>query len=198
MNKQQALASLQAYLPDDAEIVKIINLCDLEPENDTTSGWRVWVNEYYPTLKVQKNKKVVIRKKHTDPFAEKKDLYAFSNVRDVAKISKALLFIAEDAKHSKDCFCFLFWGKDGRLRYRRCINGMFFSDPPLSLPLEDVRSLVKNENIDGHKKIQCAKKSGIGWVTSWPPKKEFYQEIVKETKVCNSPAESLILDFCDM
>ena len=49
----------------------------------------------------------------------------------------------------------------------------------------------------GIKKIQLAKKtSGAGWITSWPPKQKFYEEITKETELCNNPAESLILDFC--
>lgn len=190
MNRQQCLASLQAFLPDDKEIIRIINACDLDPIDETNSGWRGWQNQYSPYIKVQKNKKLVTRWKGENFFVPKKDLYAYSSAQDVARISKTLLFIADG-----DCFCFLFMGKDDKLRYRRYIKGMYLNDPPLHVPIDDIRTLIKNENIDGYKSVQLTKTPGPkGWVTSWPSKSDFYQELKKETKICNSPAESLILE----
>lgn len=187
MQRNQALASLQAFLPEDKEIVKILNLCDLHP-NDT---WRIWENQYSPYLKVQKNKKLVTRWKGTDFFSPKTDLYAYASPTDVAGISDKLLFLAED-----NCFCFLFWGKDNLLRYRRRLNGLWCYDPPLFLPIEDIRTFVKHEKIEGHVKIKPSKgQKPTGWITSWPPKKSFHQDIIKETQICNShSAESLILE----
>ena len=187
MNRAQALASLQAFLPEDKEIVKIVNLCDLQP-NET---WRVWENQYSPYLKVQKNKKLVTLCKGTDFFSPKTDLYAYASPEDVANISDKLLFLAEG-----NCFCFLFWGKDNLLRYRRYLDGLCCYDPPLFLPIEDIRTLVKHEKIEGHIKITPSKgQKTIGWVTSWPPKKSFHQDIVKETQICKNPQiDSLILD----
>ncbi len=189
MNRKQALASLQAFLPEDKEIIKMINLCDLHPIDESPSGWRKWCNQYSPYISVQKNKKLVTRWKGQNWFATQNDLYAYSEPQQLAKMSKKLLFITE-----KDCFCLLFWGNDNIFRYRRYFSeSMCFSDPPLFLPIEDLRKFIKLESIDNFEKIRLTKKSSAsGWVTSWPPKKEFYQEI--KGIVCNNQVESLILE----
>lgn len=195
MTRDQALASVQAYLPDDKEIIRIINLCHLNPIDDYTNGWREWKNHYSPRLIVQKNKKLTIKYKEAD--FKSSDIYEYSSLNDISKMSKKLLFI--DANLAKGhCFCFLFWGKDDRLRYRRYLDDMWFKDPPISLPLEDIRILVKNECIDGYcsfvpvKNLKQSHKKSFqpakGWVTSWPPSKEFYEEIIKETNISKSKA----------
>jgi len=193
MNRIQALNSLQAYLSEDKEIIKIVNLCNLNPVDSSTSGWKEWQNEYAPYIKVQKNKKLATRLKEEDYFTPKKDLYAYSNLVDVAKISKKLLFTI-----SKDCFCFLFWGKDDKLRFRRYLGDTYLNNPALFVPIEDIRILVKNEYIDGYTKIKLVNSGESGWVTSWPPKKEFYQELKKEIKKWNNQVESLIQECCVM
>lgn len=190
MNRKQALTSLQAYLPEDKEIIKIINLCDLHPVNESSNGWREWCNQYSPYIKIQKNKKIVTRWKGQDWFASQNDLYAYACPQEIAKLSKKLLFIAD-----KDCFCLLFWGNDNRFRYRRYFDGMCWNDPPLFLPVDDLRSFIKLENVESFEKIQTTKKtSAQAWITSWPPTKEFCQEIKGIT--CNNQVESLISDFC--
>lgn len=190
MNRKQALASLQAYLPEDKEIIKIINLCDLQPVDESSNGWREWCNQYSPYIKIQKNKKIVTRWKGQDWFAPQSDLYAYACPKDIAELSKKLLFIVD-----KDCFCLLFWGNDNRFRYRRYLDGMCWNDPPLFLPVDDLRSFIKLENVECFEKIQTTKKSSAqAWVTSWPPIKEFYQEI--KGVICNNQVESLISDFC--
>lgn len=188
MNRLQALASIQAYLPEDTEIVKILNYCDLNP----IDGWRIWQNEYSPYIKVQKDKKIGIRFKEEDYFVPKMDLYAYSKTYDVAKISKKLLFILNE----NNCLSFLFLGNDDKLRYRRYSNSIYINEPPLFVPIEDIRVFIKHENIDGHCSVKLAKKQSLGWVTSWPPSTRFYQEIKKE--ICNNQLESLIQDFCVM
>lgn len=191
INRQQALTSLQAYLPNDTEIVRIINMCCLNP----IGGWRVWQNEYSPFIKVQNNKKISIGYKGENFFEDKNDLYAYSNAASVAKISKKLLLIKE-----KDCFCFLFWGNDNQLRYRRQLNDNskllvpFRNNVPLVVPIEDIRTFIKQEHIDGHVKVSLISKHTMGWVTCWPPKSEFYNEVKKETNLWNSQVESLILE----
>lgn len=187
MLRPQALISLQAFLPEDREIVKIVNYCDLDPIDSTNAGWKIWQNRYSPYLKIQNNKKIIIHWKEEDFLAPKKDLYAYSGAQDIARISKVLLFITHN-----ECFHFLFLGKDNKLRYRQYLEGTYLNKPPLQVPLEDVRTLIKNENIIGHKSIQLIKGPARGWMTSWPPERSFYQELKKETKICNSPAESLI------
>lgn len=188
MKRAQALASLQAYLPEDKEIIKIINLCDLYPMDESSSGWRGWCNQYSPYIRVQKNKKLVTKWKGQDCFASQNDLYAYASTQEVAKFSKKLLFLVD-----KNCFCLLFWGQDDRFRYRRYFDGTYWNDPPLFLPINDLRTFIKLEKVESFEKIQTTKKSSTtqAWITSWPPKKEFYQEI--KGIACN-PVESLILE----
>lgn len=188
MNRTQALVSLQAYLPEDQEIVTILNLCDLHPVDETSAGWRQWQNQYAPYIKVQKNKKLVIRWKGEEFFARKNDLYAYTNVIQIANMSKKLFLIKD-----KNCLCFLFWGQDDKLRYRRyfqdklTLQGTWWTDPPLSLPITDLRTIVKYEKIEGHHQVPLAKKTkGTGWITSWPPSDSFSQEVMNNTTNCQS------------
>ncbi len=172
MLREQALASLQAFLPEDKEIIKIINLCDLHSNNT----WRVWENQYSPYLKIQKNKKLVTLKKESDIFSLKTDLYAYASPIDVADISNKLLLLIDE-----DRLCFLFWGKDDLFRYRQFQNGMWCHDSPLVLPIEDIRTFVKHEKIEGYLKIYFKREQPtFGWITSWPPKKSLHQDISKE------------------
>lgn len=195
MRREQALASLQAFLPNDNEIVKIINFCDLDPINP--DNWRIWGNEYSFFIKVKKNKKLLISWQEEDFLAPKKDLYAYANIKDVANISKTLLFIAEeDIAEDNYCFSFLFLGKDEKLRYRRYVKNIYRNDPPLSLSIDDIRTLIKNENINGYKPVLSNKKNAKAWITSWPPKSDFYQETKKEIKICKDlQVDLLILGF---
>jgi hypothetical protein len=182
MNRQQALASLQAFLPEDKEIIKIINLCDLYPIN----GWRTWQNEYSPYIQIKQDKTIKVYNKEEVFPSSKKDLYIYANTKEVASISKRLLFI----ETCNNNLSFLFWGRDNRLRCRRYVNDIYLNSPPLIHSIDDLRILIKNENINQYTEVPIANKKA--WVTPWPPKKEFYNEIKKEINICNSLAESLI------
>lgn len=195
MTRDQALISVQACLPDDKEIVKLINLCKLDPVDNSTNCWREWKNHFSPRLIIQKNKKIAIKYKGAD--FKSSDIYEYSSLNDISKISKKLLFI--DANRARGhCFCFLFLGNDDRLRYWRHLDDIWFKDPPISLPLEDIKSLIRNEGVEGYCSIIPAdnmknshKKSfrpAKGWVTSWPPNKEFYDEIMIETDISKTKA----------
>lgn len=166
MNREQALISLQAFLPDDKEIIRIINFCDLDP----IGGWRIWQNQYSPYIRVQKNKKIMLYHKHENFFVTSKDLYAYSSIDNIAEISKKLLFTI-----SKNQRCFLFWGIDDKLRCRISLEKRYFNEAPLSMPLEDIRTLLKHEFVDDCLEVQLKKIKG--WIINLPPKKDL-QKII--------------------
>lgn len=184
INRKQCLASLQAYLSEDKEITTIINYCDLWP----TEGWRIWQNEYSPYLKTTDLHKIVLRYKEEDYFFKKRDLYAYSSLPDVANMSKKLLLIS-----CNDRFDFLFLGKDDKLRYRRYQGEQYRNEPPLFLPLDIIRELIKAENKPYRKLIMRFLQNQVDvFITDWPNKK-LYTEVKQINPIIENSLAKIIL-----
>lgn len=169
---KKALASVQAYLPEDKEIVRILEVCDFYPINDSFGGWKEWIN-YSHKVTFSKDKKIRISKHNSN--VKNTDLYAYSNILDIAEISKKLLL-----KFDKNRVWFLFLGGDDRIRLKIYSDGFALSESPLTLPLVDIRALVTRENFDGFVKI-----GPKTWVSTLPVKKKFL-EAIKETETCKT------------
>lgn len=175
------LVSLQAFVPEDEEIVQIIKACDLHPKDN----WKRWFGTDGSYIKIRKNKNIT-GGYTADKNISTTDIYYLSSLSSLSEISKsALLITTEDNSYA------LFMGHDERLRLRRKNNEKeWVSYPPLSLPLKDLRTLIKNKNIESYTQVKCAgPESAQGWVTAWPPTSEFLKEIV-----WNNQLKTLIRD----
>ena len=188
--RKKALVNVQAFLPDDKEIVSILNACDMSPADD----WRLWINGESPSIRIYHNKKIMCRKRNVETPGTI-DLYFGSHPTQLAELSKLALII-----FVANVMCILlFLGKDNKLRLARYLDKIdeWQRDYPLTLPLEDVRTLIKHEGVETHRRVSCYGSSrAIGWVTPWPPSRDLLIDFDKKDKeIWNNPARSLISDF---
>lgn len=183
LTRQRSLVNVQAYLPNDTEIIRIINGCALSSKGD----WRIWQNSESPYLKIGKNRELHLRYKQEDEF-HPEDIYRNAPPEVLAEISKTALLIQIERSMS-----FIFMGSDGLIRTAKC-GSWWKRDPPLFYHVEDLRTLIKHENVELAQPVPCYWSTGKGWVTPWPPSRDFVTELEKEN-ACNNLAKSLIEDF---
>lgn len=153
MNRAQALVSVQAFLPEDKEIVRIIKGCSLEPVN----GWRVWQNSASPYLKILKNRRAVVRYKQ-GVESDASDVLAQARPESVFASCRVALCTFQQATNV------LLWCADSRFRLLTYEDRWLLPKPPLSVGLESLRMLVKHLQIQKSKRID--EKT---FVTTWPP-----------------------------
>lgn len=189
ITRDKALVNVQAYFPDDKEIAKILNYCCLQP----VDGWRVWQNSESFYLKIGDNKKIKIKWKPEYKINDH-DLYSNSSPEKIAEVSRvALIYVGPDP------VTFMFLGNDNIVRtlnagtlLRKKIG--WHRTPTLFYPLDDLRTLIKHENVESAVPVSCF--SGAeAWVTPWPPTLDIIEKLGKEKIECNNLAKSLIEDF---
>lgn len=154
--RNKALVSLQAFLPEDKEIVRILNICEMTPGKN----WRYWTNNQGLGIKISSKKTI-------STYAPKlqfiSDLHFKSSPKKVASISKLVLI--EDPVTS-----FLFWGRDDRLRlfvYNQGWERISLQNVLIST----LRAMVKNEFVEDFIKIK------VGWITTWPPSPKLLKKV---------------------
>lgn len=186
-SRKKALINVQAFLPNDKEIVKIIDRSNL----NELDNWRLWGNGKSPSIKICKNKFVKCYERNTIA-PESLDLYFGAAPKQIAKISKSVLIIIVS-----NIMTILFLGKDNKFRLASYHDdkNIWVRNYPLSLQLNDIRTFIKYENVETYLPVALSTQNAIGWVTIWPPKPELLLEIEKDTKTWNYPAKLLIEDF---
>lgn len=193
INFEKSIVTLKAFLPDDNEIESIIRFCDLLP----ITNWKFWGNGHSPSIKVAKTKNLICRyrQKVIAPITE--DLYGFADTRTIADISNVCLFINDP----DDSDIFLFLGRDDKkLRLSRFLvkTEEWKRDFPLTLPLDDIRTIIRNQDVDAPKNVDCyGSLNATAYITPWPCK-QLLKTLGEDEIKCTNQALSLIEDCSDM
>ena len=169
MNKEEAIVSVSAYLPD-SFIIKIIKLCNLYPVN----SWRLWEDSFGNGIKIN-NKNINYFYK---PSNEKiiKDIYTKTHPLDILKKAKSC-FISFGKKNNNDICILWIQGKDKILRCSWIENYIWQPNiPPLSHGIIILKKIVETLDVDSiviDEKIKTKETSPITLNTSiatkWAP-----------------------------
>lgn len=188
MDYQRAIVNVKAFLPDDNEIIKIIEICDLEPVGES---WRLWTDNHGNNLVIKNNKTVISKK--INPVARQpikiKDIHFKSSAKQIAANSKfAMISLAESLEDSIPNICFLwFLGFDDRLRLVCYVRDSWLENkPPLSSGVGALRTIVQNLDIEGYKVIMGSRyikgpydgNVVKSWVVKWPPPSNMQLDIL--------------------
>lgn len=182
-----ALTSVKAFLPNDNEVIKIIDMCDLDPSPKT---WRLWTDGNGNNL-IIRNDKTVFSKK-TKPTTRYpiiiKDIYYKSSAKQISNNSKwAMVSLAESIEESIPNICFLwFLGIDDKLRLVCYMKDAWVENKsPLSSGILSLRTIIKNMEesykvIMGSGYISGPYEGNIvkSWAVSWPPSKNFQLDLL--------------------
>lgn len=189
MNRQKAIESIKAFLPNDTEIDSIIECCDLYPVYGT---WRKWTDNLGSFIQAHNNKKVVSFT--NNPLDQEDhiitDIYFKAHPKTIASISNwAFISFGRD---NDDQFniCFIwFLGSDNRLRMVTLRKDEWIKNsPPLICGIDIIRPIIKNTSIEGERadvlnikgpvpaKILCS------WATKWPPNNNIFVEMLRKNK----------------
>lgn len=186
---EKALVSLKAFLPQDQEICKLIQLCNLQPLKD----WRHWTDFLGHNLIVAESKKISIFKEHPLTPTEKiiTDIYYKSYPKQITKISKrAIIIFGEEDKHGDLCFIWLI-GRDDKLRLVTFAKNQWIENyPPLSCGMKTLRFIVKQllveqvRSID-HKNLQGPLACNLikAWVSPIPVDKNIKLDMLLTNNV---------------
>jgi hypothetical protein len=178
MNYNEALVNVQAYLPNDKEIIKIIEICSLTP---IEGSWRIWTDNGGHLLIIKKNRKVIARRILSDNLIIK-DLYHKSSAKQISKTSKFAMFsIAKTKEDSTTNICYIwFLGNDNKLRLLCFLKNEWVDNQmPLGCGLKTLRFLVRHLDIEnykavrGHRSIKGTYTGTVekSWLTKWEPKR---------------------------
>lgn len=160
-NLTKAFVNVQAYLPEDQEIIKIIKLCNLKPKDFL---WKIWIDEFNYYLHFQ-NHKALVKRKNIEGKPEISDLYFKSRVDQITSNALHHMTII----YSDESYIWMI-GHDDKIR---CFNsGKRVS--PLILGLSPLRILVQNLNkIRSKSEIDLFELAG-----EWLPKQLISAKIV--------------------
>lgn len=200
MNRDQALASLRAFLGETNDVVKIVELCHLYPEK----SWKKWADHLGNYLQIKKNKKTISVEQNPQSYAAiVTDLFFKAHPKKIANISKKAFVSLGHDNESKYSVCFIwFLGCDNRLRLVTSHNNHWIKNSaPLICGVDTLAPIVRTLNITDFVSSDILKIKGPiaaqmvkSWATKWPPSKEFLEAIklydthqnISEL-ICNQP-----------
>lgn len=203
MDCRKAIVNVQAYLPDDKEIIKIIELCNLRPIED---DWRKWQDNCGNILFIRKNKIITTIKKSV--FLKKEpiitDIHFKASVDRIAKNSKFAMVSFAKSKDNKSLLqniCFIwFLSNENKLRLLVFMRNEWIENQfPLCSGIKTLRTFVKNLNCEqkviiGPKKIRGPHPSRISrtWITKWPPN----HFLIEDMKSTNPILTEIVINDC--
>lgn len=176
MDLQKAIKNIQIHLPDDKEILDIIDLCDLYLLND---GWNNW-SDFSKNILSINNKKISIYK-NDKAIITTNDLHFKSHIKIIAqKSSWAMVSFSND-----NCFVWLL-NDNNKLRFYYLKDDVWKYDLlPLASGIQTLRALVKtlreaSENIivDSNKiRVPFTTDIKKTWAFLWPPNETVKNEM---------------------
>jgi len=187
MDFKKSLINVKAFLPEDKEILKIIEVCDLEPTDD----WKVWTDHNGHNLIIKNNRTAT--SKTTNPIerypVKIKDIYFKASAGQIAANSKwVMVSLAEGIPGTVPNICFMwFLGVDNRLRLVCYLRDAWVENKtPLSSGIHTLRHIVKNFDVSGYKVIMGSRYiSGPyegnvvkSWASQWPPSSNMQLDIL--------------------
>jgi hypothetical protein len=211
INRETAIVNVKAFLPEDKEIIQIIDMCNLDPDGDS---WLKWSDSNGNYLYIKKDKTVVSNKESPTKKRTRliKDIHFKAPIDVISKNSKwALICFAETVNIRQGIKSALsginiafiwFLGIDNKLRLTTFIqNEWIENQPPLTTGITTLRTIVKHLNISNYCMIKIADiKEPLSvafakkvWATPWPPSKNMildmmltYQPLARHvTNDCN-------------
>ena len=175
MKRANALASLTAFLPDQQDIIKIVELCRLFPMK---KSWRKWTDHLGNYLQVHNNKRVVSFEHHPEEIKDTQvtDIFYKSHPKKIANISKhAFIAKGENDQNEKSVFVW-FLGNDDRLRLVTSNNNVWIRNySPMICGIDTLRPIVRSLSTDKLTLVPILKITGAvasriskSWSTPWP------------------------------
>lgn len=175
MEKSKALASLKAFLSEESYVIKIIELCNLYP---VENSWKKWTDHLGNFITIYKNKKV---NSSENQFKKSKkiqvtDIFYKTKPLDIAKKSKqAFIAIGKNSQKNQIVLVW-FLGKDDRLRLVISCDGKWIQNhPPMICGIETLHTIVNNLHVTELTEIPALNITGAitaeilkSWATPWP------------------------------
>jgi hypothetical protein len=176
MDFQKAIKNIQVHLPNDTEILDIIDLCDLYLSGDSWNNW----SDFSQNILSINNKKISIYK-NNKTINTTNDLHFKSHIKIVAqKSSWAMVSFSNET-----CFIWLL-NHNNKLRFYYLENDVWKYDLlPLTSGIQTLRTLVKtlretSENIvvDSDKiRVPFTTDIKKTWAFLWPPNETVKNEM---------------------
>ena len=186
MNYTKAIINVKASLPEDEEIIKIIEICKLEP----TNTWRLWTDNNGHNMIIKNNKTITLKKNNRQPIIVK-DIYFKSSAKQIANNSKwAMISLAKNKDNANICFLW-FLGFDNILRLMCHVKDSCMENkPPLSSGINTLKFIVKNLNVENYKTILDSRyingpyEGNVvkSWITNWPPSENMQLDMLMTNK----------------
>ncbi len=181
-NRQAALASIKAACPNDFELFKIIELCQLYPKPD----WRHWTDYQGNFLTLTQDQKVLINKTESEDNFIITDIYHKVSISKLSQISIWAFIIFGQNDNQEPIMFIWFLGYDQRLRLISFVKDTWLTpESPLSCGLPTLRVLMKNLEVMNYREIWNQHLQGPieakvikSWTTIWPPSQEFINEMM--------------------
>lgn len=133
LSRNKAIVNVQAFYPEDKEIVSIINICKLYHEK---TNWKIWSDGFGNALDIDKLKIIDDNRLHYP------DLYYKASPQQIVSISNVWM-VAEN----NETIYVWFLGKDNRLRFL-IKNDKWINSVPLLSGLSTLRMFVRNVDVE--------------------------------------------------
>lgn len=168
MNLSKAIVNIKAFLPEDEDIIKIIDVCNLKPLN---ADWRIIFDPYGNSLSFKKDKTIFTNINDNPNTIQ--DIYFKSHPKTISSKSNwSMISLTEN-----DSFFVWFLGVDNKLRSCCYMNDEWQENkPPLVCGINTLRKIVQSFDVDDYNVIMGSSIHGPydgkvikTWVTEWPP-----------------------------
>jgi hypothetical protein len=180
---------VRAAYPEDLEVVKIIEICHLYPQED----WRHWTDYQGYHLTLTQDQRVLINRNYVLSSDQTiiTDLYHKAPVSKLSQESFWAFIVFGEGNESQEEIIYLWLlGRDQRLRLACFDHGDWLEpQPPLSCGIQTLRVLVKNFDVTNFREVLNHQLQGPvpaqvlkAWATIWPLKNDFKLELLANNK----------------
>lgn len=181
---------VKGYLEDN-EIIDIIIQCRLKPYNHNFSGRKKiskfkthWIDEFGNSLYlIKKRIKIIENDLNIDKNKIKySDLYYGLDIGNIIKISKIMYLIDGIDEDDDRIYIITLLGIDNYLRTFVCQNNQWIRLSPLCLGIDNLRKIIKNEDIKSWKRIKSREdiiipcKCKDEWIICLPVNNKFWED----------------------
>lgn len=200
MKLNEALSSVKASLPNDNDILKIIDICQLFPKENS---WRTWIDGQGNCITLTQNKKIICSKYKLLTYEDTviTDLYCRAPIEKLSKCSTWVFIIfGKDIDSGIDVIYIWFLGIDNRLRLSYFDGKNWIENqPPLSCGIKTLQVLVKNFDISDYNVVLngqlCDNKQvNLSIAMKWPPSSSAKSELLLN----NNDLAQKVFDTCEI
>lgn len=193
MNYEKAIVNVKAFLPNDNEIIKIIEICNLNPLKD---DWRNWIDNSDFNLNIRKDHNIYIYKNIPNKQSLIiKDIHFKAPIDVISNNSKFALILFSYKQQTDICYVW-FLGNDDNLRLCLFVKNEWVENrSPLMAGIGILRTIVNNMNVEKHKTVLVKSiLNEISWATKWPPT----NKMILDMMLTYQPLAKSIVDGCKL